>query len=312
MLYPTPTRAAEPDGARPSAWFPEAEHGPEPRDDLPRRPPLDDVDTARYIPEADVTTETRTLDSLPPSTDAGPAPPAEGAVADLEALALRANKLELLERLADDLAHEIKNPLHSMVINLEVLKRRIARVEAAGQEDVLRYIGVLGGELERVNRRIELLLRLSRPPRGAETTTLNELTDELMELIRLEARHHELQVDYRPDGRIARVFVQRESTRQVILNLVLEVIDRMSPAETLRIGIHERDGRSRILVGDSGGAVAALSPAELAGEAAAHPTGRLGVASALAEAVGGRVELDAGAEDGPSLVFSLPVARSGA
>src|SRR5690606_30390207 len=39
---------------------------------------------------------------------------------------IRDNKLALVERLADDLAHEIKNPLHAMVINLEVLRRRIA------------------------------------------------------------------------------------------------------------------------------------------------------------------------------------------
>ena len=42
---------------------------------------------------------------------------------------IRENKLELVERLADDLAHEIKNPLHSMVINLEVLRRRLTRLE---------------------------------------------------------------------------------------------------------------------------------------------------------------------------------------
>ena len=35
---------------------------------------------------------------------------------------LHASRYALLSRLADDLAHEIKNPLHSMVINLEVLR----------------------------------------------------------------------------------------------------------------------------------------------------------------------------------------------
>ena len=247
----------------------------------------------------DVTTETRILESAqaPP----GPAT-ADAAAPAADGLALRANKLDLLERLADDLAHEIKNPLHSMVINLEVLKRRMARVE--GSDDVQRYIGVLGGELERVNRRIELLLRLSRPPRGAETTTLNELTEELMELIRLEARHHELQVDYHPDVRAARIFVPREPTRQVILNLVLEVIDRMAHGATLTIAIGEHDGRSRIAVRDSGSAVAAIPPGEL--EAPASTRARLGAARALAEGVGGRVELDA---DAGEVVFSLPVAR---
>ena len=203
---------------------------------------------------------------------------------------LRANKLDLLERLADDLAHEIKNPLHSMVINLEVLKRRIARADSA--DDVQRYIGVLAGELERVNRRIELLLRLSRPGRGPESTTLNELTEELMELIQLEARHADAQVEYLPEGAPARVFVPREPTRQAILNLVLEVIDHMQRGGTLRIAISERDGRALLAVADSAAAVPAIQ---------ADPGTR------VAAAVDGRVEVD---ESGgvPLLVLSLPVA----
>ncbi|MFL5383000.1 MAG: sensor histidine kinase [Longimicrobiaceae bacterium] len=218
-------------------------------------------------------------------------PPAEGE----EPLALRANKLDLLERLADDLAHEIKNPLHSMVINLEVLKRRVARADSL--EEVQRYIGVLAGELERVNRRIELLLRLSRPGRGPESTTLNELTEELMELIQLEARHADAQVEYLPEGAPVRVFVPREPTRQAILNLVLEVIDHMERGGTLRVGISEQGGRARLSVADSATAVSAIQ---------ADPAARrVAAARALAEAVDGRVEVEDGV---PRLVLSLPVA----
>ena len=59
---------------------------------------------------------------------------------------IRENKLALVERLSDDLAHEIKNPLHSMVINLEVLRRRLVRLEPEAGEDLLRYAGVLASE----------------------------------------------------------------------------------------------------------------------------------------------------------------------
>ncbi|HEU0053811.1 MAG TPA: HAMP domain-containing sensor histidine kinase [Longimicrobium sp.] len=226
---------------------------------------------------------------------AGTARPPGGAP---EPLALRANKLELLERLADDLAHEIKNPLHSMVINLEVLKRRVAKLEGAGHDDVQRYIGVLAGELERVNRRIELLLRLARPGRGAESASLAELTEELMELIQLEARHRELAVAYDPGALAARVFAQREAARQVILNLVLEAVERLEGGGTLRLSIGERDGRSLLRVGGDGeGAAAVLAEALDGGE-------RMEVARALAERMGGRVEAEEGA-----LVFSLPAGR---
>lgn len=242
-----------------------------------------------------VITDTRT-GALP----AAERPPGALAPTDEARLALRANKLDLLERLADDLAHEIKNPLHSMVINLEVLKRRVARADSP--DEVQRSIGVLAGELERVNRRIELLLRLSRPGRGAESTTLNELVEELMELIQLEARHAEAAVDYQPEGAPARVFVPREPTRQAILNLVLEVIDHLPRGGTLRIAIRGREGRAELAVDDDGGAVSAIR---------AEPEGpRVTAAAVLAGAVEGRVEVD-DADGVPRLVLSVPVARGG-
>jgi hypothetical protein len=237
-----------------------------------------------------VTIET---DSVPVATR----PPTLPLVPDaVDTLALRANKLDLLERLADDLAHEIKNPLHSMVINLEVLKRRVARADSP--DEVQRYIGVLSGELERVNRRIELLLRLSRPGRGAESTTLADLTGELLELVQMEARHADAQLEYDPGAEAARVFVPREPTRQVILNLVLEVIDRMPPGGTLRVTIRQEAGESRLSVGDASGAAA--DPGEDA------PSSRLAAAAALAQSVGGRLEREVGPL-GPTLLFALPL-----
>ena len=200
--------------------------------------------------------------------------------------AVRANKLELLERLADALAHEIKNPLHSMVINLEVLKRRLSRAPGDGA-DVLRYATVLGEELDRVNRRIELLLRLSRPDRGGtDDTTLNELVEEVMELVNLEARHREARVEYQHGAQMARIQVGRQHGRQIILNLVLDALDAVGGGDTLHIGIARTEGRAVLTV--SGG-----TPGE-GGE-------RLAVAAALAEAVGGRVDVD-----GSTRTLALP------
>lgn len=202
---------------------------------------------------------------------------ANGTAVAADPLQVRANKLDLLERLADALAHEIKNPLHSMVINLEVLKRRLARPPGEGG-DVLRYATVLGEELERVSQRIDLLLRLSRPERGdPEETTLTELLDEVMELVSLEARHREAHVEYERGAQMVRVRLGRQAARQIILNLVLDALDSLSGGETLRIAVRAEEGRAVLTV--SGAA-----PAE-GGE-------RLAVAAALAEAVGGRVEAD--------------------
>src|ERR1700741_2799475 len=78
-----------------------------PRTALPRS-----TGTGAVHPNA-VITDTRTVALPAAERPATPDPHGEEGPP-----ALRANKLDLLERLADDLAHEIKNPLHSMVINL--------------------------------------------------------------------------------------------------------------------------------------------------------------------------------------------------
>jgi signal transduction histidine kinase len=209
------------------------------------------------------------------------------ALAVADPLQVRANKLDLLERLADALAHEIKNPLHSMVINLEVLKRRLARAPGDVGADVLRYATVLGEELERVNQRIELLLRLSRPERaGPEETTLDELLDEVMELVSLEARHREAKVEYQRSERMARVRLGRQAARQIILNLVLDALDSLRGGDTLRIVVREEDGRAVMTV---------------TGPSSSEGGERLAVAAALAEAVGGRVDTD-----GPERILALP------
>jgi len=208
---------------------------------------------------------------------------------------LRVNKLELLERLADDLAHEIKNPLHSMVINLEVLKRRAARVGGEGAEDLQRYAGVLAAELERVNRRIELLLRLSRPGRGAEVATLGEVLEELLELVELEGRHHQVAIEYQPGDRAVRVRVPREVGRQVILNLVLDALEAAGAGARLRITLDQGDAGATLQVACTGGEQHA--PSETSPE-------RMAVVRALADRLGATVH-DGGAA---SRTLTLPLA----
>ena len=213
-----------------------------------------------------------------------------GAIAVADPLAVRANKLELLERLADALAHEIKNPLHSMVINLEVLKRKLGRLP--GGDEVLRYTTVLGEELDRVSRRVELLLRLSRPDRGSEEITLTELVEEVMELVQLEARHREARVEYNTEGAMARVRVGRQPARQIILNLVLDALEALPSGETLHVTVRGEDGRSTLTI------QASTAPGATQGA-------RTGVASLLAESVGGQVW----AQDGKR-TFVLPSGRA--
>ena len=151
---------------------------------------------------------------------------------------LRANKLTLVERLADDLAHEIKNPLHSMVINLEVLKRRVSRWSGADATELLRYVGILGGELDRVSRRVDLLLRMVRADRGSQPVTLTETVEDLLEVVDLERERLGISIDLIPPALSSRVRISRDSARQIVLNLLLIAIDAAAPDGAVTISSH--------------------------------------------------------------------------
>jgi signal transduction histidine kinase len=213
-----------------------------------------------------------------------------------------ANRLELVERAADDLAHEIKNPLHSMVINLEVLRRRIGRLEEPAQADVIRYVEVLGGELDRLTQRVDVLLRLLRPGRADEPVPINELVEELWEIVQVEAGKRSVTVGFTPHAGIGNGRVPRDPVRQVILNLLLDLLDFLRPGDRLEVRAELLDDEVKLLVS------AAPNP-ELAatgsGTAPLDDRARIRVARSLSEHIGGRIEA---AYDGdrPALLLALP------
>ncbi len=73
--------------------------------------------------------------------------------------------LRALQHLAGRVAHEIRNPLNAVAVNLEVVRSRCERgtVELPA---VLPFATAAAGELERVSRLIDALLALARPARN--------------------------------------------------------------------------------------------------------------------------------------------------
>ena len=217
--------------------------------------------------------------------------------------AVRTNKLDLIERLADDLAHEIKNPLHSMVINLEVLKRRLIRALPDQPEDLMRYVGVLSGELDRVNRRVELLLHLARPDRGGDSMSLGEVIEDHLELLELECERRGVELRFRTASFAGHAQIPRDPARQVILNVLLHGIDTAPPGSVLDVVAEQDPSEARLRLRSAG--------PEVEVEDLTAP--RIAFARTMMEELGGRLE--AGIESTETgnfrsaLVLSLPLNR---
>lgn len=217
---------------------------------------------------------------------------------------LRANKLALVERLADDLAHEIKNPLHSMVINLEVLKRRVSRWSGADATDLMRYVGILSGELDRVSRRVDLLFRMVRLDRAGDPASLADTLDELMEVVDLERERLGVSIELQPPTGTARARIPRDSARQIVLNLLLMALDSAAPGGSVQISsaMDADEERLRLLVIPGSATDRATSPG-VSGDRM-----MLTAVRALADPYGAQVQVGspAGPEATTEIVIAIP------
>jgi signal transduction histidine kinase len=75
-----------------------------------------------------------------------------------------------LQHLAAAMAHEVRNPLNSMAIHVELLEGRLKRegeLQPADREAALRSARVMAGEIERVDRILDEYLQYAGPEEAA-------------------------------------------------------------------------------------------------------------------------------------------------
>lgn len=190
-------------------------------------------------------------------------------VRQLESQLRRSDRLAALGTLAAGLAHEIKNPLTSLLTFSRHLARRFD--DERFRE---RFQNVVPRELERINEIVDRLLELARPSRLRFTLVrLPALLDRVVELYaeRLEAGAIRVVRTYARD--IPPIQADGEALYQALVNLVTNALEAMEAGGRLTLGLgwadadEVRPGRSRLFnrrvkveIGDTGTGI----PAEAA------------------------------------------------
>lgn len=220
---------------------------------------------------------------------------------DRERLERQANRLELVSRWADDLAHEIKNPLHAMVINLELVKRR-----AGGDpEPVIERAEVVEAELHRVHELVDSLLRLVRPWPATTTAAVDKVFAALLPVFAARARIRKVEYHHEPGEGIAAM--PPGDLALVLLNLADNAINAAPEGGAVRTSIVLDEGDVRITITDTGTGL--TGPAHTL-ESAAPEDGRSGLGLAvsrrLVEHAGGTLRISSADEGGVEAVFTVP------
>ncbi len=153
------------------------------------------------------------------------------AVRQLEEQLRRSDRLAALGTLAAGLAHEIKNPLTSILTFSRHLSRRF-HDERFRQ----RFQNVVPRELERINGIVDELLRLARPTRlSLSPVQLPQLLDQVLELYGEQIETKRIAVARQYGGELPAIQADREHLYQAIVNLVANALEAMGEGGALTL-----------------------------------------------------------------------------
>lgn len=173
---------------------------------------------------------------------------------EMQLRAMRAERLAAIGTLAAGLAHEVRNPLNSASLQLQVLERRLARGETkpTALEPV---VTLVHDEIRRLANLVNEFLSFARPtPLDLKPTSLNSLIQGVLELIRPEMKAASIQAVVDLDPQVGEIEIDAERLRQVLLNIVRNAVEAMGDEGTLTIKTLGADdqGRVRVEIQDTG------------------------------------------------------------
>jgi signal transduction histidine kinase len=237
----------------------------------------------------------------------------------LEEQAAEAERMAYIGTLASGLAHEIRNPLNSLNLNMQMLEEEID--EAGGLPTGGRLFAITKDEIRRLERLANDFLSYARP-RALEIETLKavELLEEAGEVLVPEARSRRvgLEVEDRSGG--SRVRVDPGQIRQLVLNLAQNALVATTdppppPGRPARVVLAvERHGDDvHLLVEDNGPGVDEEVRQKMFDIFYSTKKGGTGLGLAIVERIakshGGTVSVDSEIGEGTTVRVVLPVAE---
>jgi len=165
---------------------------------------------------------------------------------------LRAERLAAVGTLAAGLAHEVRNPLNSATLQLQVLRRRLEKGDTR-PESLDPVAGLIEDEIRRLERLVDDFLSFARPrPLDLQPTGLAELCRGVLTFAEPEAAAAGVELFLEVAEDVPAIQADSMRLRQVLQNLVRNALEAMPSGGRLAVRVRRVDRTVEIEVSDTG------------------------------------------------------------
>jgi len=164
---------------------------------------------------------------------------------------LQSEKLAAVGKLAASLAHEINNPLQSIIGYLGLASESLRQ-----DSPLTEYLHIASVELDRIKKIVSDLRDASRKPQLKEKkpADLDHVIQRVINLTRKKASEKNIKLVYQPPSKPPLVLMDSEQILQVILNLVINSIEAITENGQITLALKPARNKRmmRVIVADDG------------------------------------------------------------
>ena len=167
-----------------------------------------------------------------------------------------AEQFNLVTYMASAVAHEIGNPLNSLGLNLQLMQRKLAKLDADAQEKLSPLLESALGETRRLDTLLRQFLQSVRPGRiQRETVQLNELIARVLEVLEPEMAPRGIGIQQSLSKDLPELSADGGQLFQVLYNLIRNAFQSISGDGGIYIQTDYNDTDVRVLIGDNGSGI---------------------------------------------------------
>lgn len=164
-------------------------------------------------------------------------------------------KRDLLVRLLSRLAHEVRNPLSSLDIHIQLLEEDLEAVVPQGRGQFSSRLEIIHGELHRLESIVERFLRLAGPSAlDLEPVAAGKIAAHVCELLQPDASGKSIQIVQTIEADLPTVMADPLRLTQALLNLAINAIQAVQHDGSIEVSVKRSAADGAIVFGvrDSG------------------------------------------------------------
>ena len=164
------------------------------------------------------------------------------------------SRLAYVGTLAASIAHEVRNPLSSVKMNVQMIENRLDRLADPEQAAYFRgKVERIKGEVDRLEGSIGHFLAFARPtPMRPEAVNLNKVMDDVLDFLAADCEVHSVQLVRKYARDLPPVELDPGQFVQAIQNLVINAVQALGRGGTITVTTEAGDGLVAVTVADNG------------------------------------------------------------